>query len=89
MTFRHDLVPNLFSGCAAEVFDNGTSHVEHDVHPQRNVAGPPKRIMNTEGDKKSCPFDENACFQQHDHDAVYDVVVVDILQKLVARIMIG
>jgi hypothetical protein len=87
---RHHLVPDLAPGRAAEVLDDGAGDVEHDVDPERGVAGPPEGVVDAEGDEEPGPFDEDAGFEEHDGDAVEDVVVVYVLGWLgIARVALG
>jgi len=82
MTLGHYFVPYFLPRRAAKVLDDGTSDVEHYVDPERNVAGPPEGVVDSKGNKETCPFEENAGFEQHDDDAVQDVIVVHVLRRI-------
>lgn len=75
----YQFVPDLLARCATEVLDNGACDVEHDVRPQREVAGPPETVAGAEGNEEVRPFEEDGGFEYHDDDAVEDVIVVDVL----------
>jgi len=38
--------------------------------------------VDSKGNKETCPFEENAGFEQHDDDAVQDVIVVHVLRRI-------